>query len=243
MNKPIIPNAAIDCVIFGFDLSSLKVLLVRPDGVAINGEKGPLALPGGFIHDGELIDQAAARLVNHLTGSQNVFMQQFYSLITNHQVPRQSMGVFDSGSVSASGKLISIVYYALVDLSENSACQTRFPGEVFWRPADDMPALIPGQAEIIRKAFSIIRSEIKQKPLAFELLPVKFTLSQLQRLYEVVIGTTYDKRNFRRKIMQTNYVIPIVEKQTNVSHKPARLFMFSRDTYERNQVDGPGFCV
>jgi len=234
-----IPNAAIDCVVFGFDLSSLKVLLVRADGA--DDSTGPLALPGGSIHDGELIDQAAVRLVNHLTGCRNVFMQQFYSLITSRQPMPESRGDLKPDAVSSPGRLISIVYYALIDLSQAPPDLVKTSRDAVWMPVGNLPSLIAGHAEMVRKAFAIIRSEIKQKPLAFELLPVKFTLSQLQRLYEVVMGTTYDKRNFRRKIMQTNYVIPIIEKQTNVSHKPARLFMFSRHMYERNQVDGLGF--
>lgn len=235
MNALIIPFAAIECVIFGFDLKKLNVLLTRPDDHPNQGFAGTMTLPGEYIREGEFIEEAASRLVSELTGYQGVFVQQFQSLITKPHLSPHLPILSGFDTMDSPSKLISIVHFALINLSNHPPPRVTRRHRTFWTPVDRLPALIPGHAMLVQKAFSILRSEIMQKPLAFELLPLKFTLSQMQSLYEEVLGIKFDKRNFRRKMMQNNYVIPIIEKQTNVAHKPARLYMFSRDMYERHQ--------
>lgn len=236
MNDSVIPYAVIECVIFGFDLKKLNVLLTRPDDYPERGLDEIMTLPGGYIREGEFIEQAASRLVSELTGYQGIFVQQFHSLITRPHLAPHLAALKGSVSGETPSKLVSIVHYALLNLSTYPPrMRHRESPRTYWSPVTKLPALIPGHANLVQKAFSVVRAEILQKPLAFELLPLKFTLGQMQCLYEAVLGIEFDKRNFRRKMMQNNYVIPIIEKQTNVSHKPARLFMFSRDLYERDQ--------
>ncbi len=115
--------------------------------------------------------------------------------------------------------------------------------KVKWFPVSDLPELGFDHAAILVKALERLRLKLKQEPIGFELLTEKFTLTQVQRLYEAILGTQFDPRNFRKKISQMKYLIPLDEKQTSVRHKPAKLYIFSRDVYERTRKEKYGFII
>lgn len=244
MDANLIPNVSVDCVVFGFDLNTLNVLLVERIMEYEHESYTDLKLPGDLVRWDEDIDSAAGRILLDLSGLKNIYLKQFHSFGAVNRLRGEKRDLEWLRSIDhPEERVITVAYFSLLDLSDNASNQYILQSDARWIPINTLPRLAFDHSDIVMKALENLRSEIKQKPLAFELLPSKFTLSQLQKLYEVVIGTVYDKRNFRKKMNQVNYVVPINEKQTNVSHKPARLYMFSRDIYEKTRKDSFDFTV
>ncbi len=137
--------------------------------------------------------------------------------------------------------VITVGYYSLVDSSKVKPDQQH--QETRWFPVDELPELGFDHKKIIQTALSYLQVKLSREPIGFDLLPEKFTLTQMQNLYEVVLGTTFDRRNFRKKVTQMKYVIPLNEKQKDVAHKPARVYIFSRDVYERTKKEKLVFSI
>ncbi len=209
------PALTTDCIIFGFDSERLKVLLIER-GIA--PFKGKWALPGGFVHQGESTDQGAKRELREETGLDDIFMEQLYTFSEPNRDPR--------------GWVVSVAYYALVHLSRQQVRAGDDAGKAKWFPIDGIPQLAFDHARILHVALQRLRNKIQYQPVGFELLPQKFTLTQLQTLYEAILNTSLDKRNFRRKILKTKFLIALNEKQKNVAHKPARYYRFDQKKYE-----------
>lgn len=244
MDANLIPNVSVDCVVFGFDLNTLNVLLVERQ-MEFEGEAyHDLKLPGDLVRWDEDIDHAASRILYDLSGLKNIYLKQYHSFGAVNRLRGEVRDLVWLRSIDhPEERVITVAYFSLLNLTDNTSNKYILQANARWIPVSSLPRLAFDHSDIVMKALENLRDDIKQKPLAFELLPSKFTLSQLQKLYEVVIGTSYDKRNFRKKINQVNYVVPINEKQTNVPHKPARLFMFSRDIYEKTRKDSFDFSV
>lgn len=244
MDSRLIPNVSVDCVVFGFDLNTLNVLLVERVMEYEAVTYTDLKLPGDLVRWDEDIDKAAVRILFDLSGLSNIYLKQFHSFGDVNRLKGEARDLVWLKAIDhPEERVITMAYFSLLDLSDNANNQYILQSNARWVPVYQLPHLAFDHGEIVMKALENLRIEIKQKPLAFELLPLKFTLTQLQKLYEVVLGTTYDKRNFRKKIGQISYVVPINEKQTNVAHKPARLYMFSRDIYEKTHKDSFDFTV
>src|SRR5262245_7184750 len=188
------PRAAltVDCVVFGFDEGELKVLLVER-GLA--PFKGRWALPGGFVRVHETLDAAARRELAEEAGLQDVYLEQLYSFGEVNRDPRE--------------RVVSVAYYALVKLAEHETKAATDPADARWFTAAKVPRLASDHAYILSVALARLKGKVRYQPIGFELLPPKFTLSQLQHLYEAVVGTELDKRNFRKKVLGLGLLLPL----------------------------------
>jgi 8-oxo-dGTP diphosphatase len=220
------PRAAltVDCVVFGFDEGDLKVLLIQR---GLDPFKGRWALPGGFVRVDETLDAAARRELQEEAGLTNVFLEQLYTFGAVDRDPRE--------------RVVSVVYYALVELSRHAANAATDAANAQWFPVSHVPKLAFDHAEILETAVGRLKAKVCYQPIGFELLPEKFTLSQLQHLYEAVLGTELDKRNFRKKVLSFELLVPLEETQMLGRHRPAQLFRFDAQKYEKLKKGGFNF--
>jgi len=220
------PRAAltVDCVVFGFDEGELKVLLIQR---ALDPFKGRWALPGGFVRVEETIDEAARRELEEEAGLRDVFLEQLYTFGEVGRDPRE--------------RVVSVAYYALVKLSDHRAKAATDAANAEWFPVSKVPKLAFDHADILATALARLKGKVQYQPIGFELLPPKFTLSQLQHLYEAVLGADLDKRNFRKKVLGFGLLVPLKETQMAGRHRPAQLFSFDADKYEKLKKRGFNF--
>lgn len=207
---------SIDCLIFGFKKQELDVLLVQ-HGEGIS--KGKWALPGGWIRYNESIDHAANRILKDLSGVSNIYLQQ--------------LGAFGEVDRYPSKRVITIAYYALVK-PENYTLHPGFTAsDAQWFKVSEAPRLPYDHQHILRAGLDHLRHKVRHEPIGFNLLPKKFTLLQLQELYEAILETKLDKPNFRRKLLKMNLLEPCKEKQQDVSHRAATLYKFDKKNYDK----------
>jgi 8-oxo-dGTP diphosphatase len=242
----IIPNISVDCVIFGFDAKDLNVLLV--ERTLIDNESNRLlftdyTLTGNHVLAGEDIDDAASRVLKSLTGLDSIYLEQFHTFgaIERLTKDRDQLWIKNLG-LNIASHVLTVGYFSLInsDIVKLDELKER---KVKWFPVRELPDLAFDHFEIFQKALERLRLKLRQEPIGFELLPEKFTLTQVQNLYESILGTTFDPRNFRKKIAQMKYLIPLDEKQRGVRHKPAQYYIFSRDVYERTRKDKLDFSI
>lgn len=217
------PRAAltVDCVVFGFDGGELQVLLIRR---GLPPFKDCWALPGGFVRVDETLDDAARRELEEETGLKELFLEQLYTFGAMERDPRE--------------RVISVAYYALVKPTDHIASASTDAAEARWFHVSGAPKLAFDHADILETALMRLHGKLTYQPIGFELLPPKFTLTQLQRLYEAVLGTPLDKRNFRKKVLSYDLLIPLKEKHQEGAHRPAQLFRFDPVKYERLKKKG-----
>ncbi len=212
----IIDALSIDCLIFGFKKGELDILLVQ-HGEGIS--KGKWALPGGWIRYNESVNDAAVRLLKDLTGVSNIYMEQ--------------LGVFGDVERYPQKRVITIGYFALVK-PENYRLHAGFTAsDAKWFKLSEVPKLPYDHNKILKGAVKHLKHKVRHEPIGFNLLPRKFTLHQLQELYEAVLETKLDKPNFRRKLMKMNLLTSSKEKQRDVSHRAASLYKFDKKTYDK----------
>ncbi|MGD9993870.1 MAG: NUDIX domain-containing protein [Salinivirgaceae bacterium] len=245
MGRELMNNISVDCVVFGFDSEQLKVLLVERTMNEANSDKilfTDLTLTGYHIYKDEELDEAAARIVFDLTGLNNLVLEQFYTFgaLDRLEHPNDQLWLEQFGDVF-SKRVVTVGYYSLLPSTDVPIIQKG--RKVAWYPVNEVRNLAYDHEQILQKALEHLRYKVRHEPIGFELLPVKFTLTQMQKLYEAVLGTQFDKRNFRKKVSQTNYVVPLKEKQVGVAHKPAQLFMFSRDVYDKTHKERFDFFI
>lgn len=215
-----------DCVVFGYDADELKVLLIQR---ALEPFKGKWALPGGFVRVDETIDNAARRELAEEAGLKDVFLEQLYTLGAIGRDPRE--------------RVVSVAHYALVKLSDHRAKAATDAANAEWFPISKVPKLAFDHADILATAMSRLKGKVRYQPIGFELLPPKFTLSELQHLYEAVLETELDKRNFRKKVLGFGLLVPLKETRMAGRHRPAQLFRFDTDKYEKLKRRGFNFEV
>ena len=222
------PRAAlrVDCVVFGFDEGELKVLLIQR---ALAPFKGRWALPGGFVRVNESLDEAARRELAEETGLKNVFLEQLYTFGGVDRDPRE--------------RVVSVAHFALVKLSDHRARAATDAANAEWFPVSQVPKLAFDHGKILALARERLRGKVRYQPIGFELLPPKFTLSLLQHLYEAVLGIALDKRNFRKKVLGFGLLVPLKETLAGGCHRPAQLFGFDAEKYEKLQQRGINFEV
>ena len=218
------PALTVDCVVFGFDEAELKILLIER-GLA--PFKGKWALPGGFVRVDETLDNAARRELSEETGLRNVFLEQLYTFGAVRRDPRE--------------RIVSVAYYALVKLAEHPAAGATDANDAAWFPVAKPPALAFDHVQILATALERLRGKVRYEPIGFELLPEKFTLSQLQHLYEAILHAELDKRNFRKKILGMDVLIPLQEQMRVGAHRPAQLFRFDTRKYAALKKRGFNF--
>lgn len=215
------PAVAIDCVVFGLTNTELQLLLIRRSETPY---KHRWALPGGFVRIDESLDEAAQRKLKEETGVDCGFLEQLYTFGAVNRDPRE--------------RVITVAYYALLN-SDNKALLARTDAVAAkWYPIHNLPKLAFDHEHIIDVAYQRLQAKVCYQPIGFELLPKKFTLSQLQNLYEIILQRDLDKRNFRKKVLKLDILVPLEERQANVAHRAARLYTFDTRRYTRMQKQG-----
>jgi len=204
---------SVDCIIFGFDEGKLKVLIGRRQ---MDPGRGEWSLYGGFVAADEGIDNAAARTLSELTGLRNLYMRQ--------------VGAFGSVERDPGERVISIAYYALINVKDYDE-RLRLEHGVEWVDINSLPKLYSDHNDMIHKALKLMRQKLRTEPVGFRLLPDLFTLTQLQRLYEAVNGEELDKRNFRKRVKEMDFIekTELIDKKS--SKRGAFLYRFNRRSY------------
>lgn len=220
------PRAAltVDCVVFGFDDGELKVLLIQR---GLDPFKGKWALPGGFVRVDETLEDAARRELEEEAGLKDVFLEQLYTFGAVNRDPRE--------------RVVSVAYYSLVKLAAHETRAATDAADARWFPISQLPKLAFDHGDIFATALARLKGKVRYQPIGFELLPPKFTLSQLQHLYEAVLEADLDKRNFRKKVLGFDLLVPLKETQMVGRHRPAQLFRFDADKYEKLRKRGFNF--
>jgi 8-oxo-dGTP diphosphatase len=220
------PRAAltVDCVVFGFDEAELKILLIQR---GLEPFKGKWALPGGFVRLEETLEDAARRELEEEAGLKQVFLEQLYTFGAVDRDPRE--------------RVVSVAYYALVKLAAHHTKAATDAADAQWFPISKAPKLAFDHADILKVGLARLKAKVRYEPIGFELLPPKFTLSQLQRLYEAVLESDLDKRNFRKKVLAYGLLIPLKEQHLTGRHRPAQLYRFDADKYEKLKKRGFNF--
>jgi 8-oxo-dGTP diphosphatase len=205
---------AVDCIIFGFDGENLKILLIKR---GFEPEKGKWSLMGGFIQANESLDEAANKILLQLTGLEGVYLEQLQAFGTPLRDPME--------------RIVSVAYFALIDIHKyETQLSDRYHAE--WFLVNEMPELVFDHGDMVEAAKQKIRYKAALHPLLFELLPRKFTIPQLQSLYEGVYNTKIDNRNFIRKLTSTGLLIKLEEKDKSNSKKGAFYFKLDKKKYK-----------
>lgn len=207
---------AVDCIIFGYDIldKEVKLLLIKR---SFNPAKGKWSLAGGFVCENESLEDAASRILYSLTGLRNVYMEQSF---TYGEIQR------DPGA-----RVISVAYSTLIKIQDIDR-ELKDRNGAHWQSISRLPGLIFDHFEMVKRALLELRLQIKVKPVGFALLPEKFTLVQLQDLYEAIYQKRIDKRNFRKKILSMNILEKLEEKERETSKKGAFYYQFNTEMYK-----------
>ena len=213
---------AVDCIILGYDISEkeIKLLLFKR---LIDPAKGRWSLPGGFVQENESLDEAASRILRKLTGLRSVFLKQSY--------------VYGDTGRDPGDRVISVAYFALITIRDINKELARENGVIWWS-LSRLPDLIFDHPLMVRRALTDLQNQVRIKPVGFELLPDKFTLVQLQDLYEAIFQINIDKRNFRKKILSMEILEKLDEKEKETSKKGAYYYRFNEDNYKRLKQNG-----
>lgn len=223
------PHVSVDCVIFGFDEDKLKVLLIEQErpSHADPGATLRLALPGDLVYEKEGLDDAAKRVLAELTELKGIFLKQFHAFGDPKRVQQESDSEWlKTYRTNPEARVITIAYYSVVKMEDYTPGAGSFARSSAWYDIHEIPTLAFDHNEILDQAWEALKDELNHDRIGFDLLPKKFTLSQLQRVYEVILDRKLDKRNFRKTVKKLENIRPLDEKQTGVSHKPAQLYKF-----------------
>ena len=212
---------SVDCIIFGFDEGKLKVLIGKRQ---MDPGRGEWSLYGGFVASDESVDDAATRTLYELTGLRNLFMRQ--------------VGAFGNVDRDPGERVVSIAYYALINVKDYDE-ELRLQHGVKWVDINEIPQLYSDHNEMVHKARKLMQQKLAQEPVGFRLLPALFTLTQLQNLYEAVNGAELDKRNFRKRIKEMDFIekTELVDKTS--SKRGAYLYRFNKRAYN----EAPNFKI
>jgi len=220
------PALTVDCVVFGLDEAELKVLLIQR---LLEPFQHQWALPGGFVHMDEDLEAAARRELAEETNITKVYLEQLCTIGTVDRDPR--------------GRVVTVAYYALAKMSDHEAHAATDAENVDWYSIHALPKLAFDHQSIIDAALERLRGKVRYAPIGFELLPPKFTLSQLQKLYETVLERDLDKRNFRKKLLSMDLLIDTGHMEKDVAHRAARLYRFDKRKYRKLAKQGFSFAI
>jgi ADP-ribose pyrophosphatase YjhB (NUDIX family) len=226
---------SVDCVVFGFDKGQLHVLLVQRNtpSSAVNG----LKLPGSLIYQQEDADAGAYRVLNELTGIKKISLRQFKSFTSPARTGnKDDVAWLEITYHDKIDRLITVAYISLCKITRKLNVVSKYK-TVEWCPINHLPKMPFDHNQIVEEALNEIRSWVEMEPsVLFELLPVKFTLADLRHLYEEIYHRKYDVRNFHKRIIRMEYIVPLEEKQENVSHRAARYYKFDKVIYNKRKI-------
>ncbi|NQV53575.1 MAG: NUDIX hydrolase [Flavobacteriales bacterium] len=206
---------SVDGVVLGYHEKGLKLLVIER---GTEPHLGKMALPGDLVYPNEDLDLAAVRILKDLTGLDNVYLKQ-----------TKSYGQVDRHPI---GRVITVGYYSLISVDRYQPLASSWADNVFWVDIDNLPDLAFDHNVIVSETLEILRERARQQPIGFELLPKEFTLGEMQALYEAILNEKFDKANFRKRILSMGLLKDTQRMQTDVPHRPARLYMFDKDAYE-----------
>ena len=206
---------SVDCIIFGFDKGSLKLLLLKRN---FEPAKGSWSLMGGFVQDGESVDDAAKRVLAELTGLENVYMEQ--------------VGTFGEVDRDPGERVISVAYYALININEYDRNLVQ-QHNAHWAEINEIPPLVFDHPQMVKQARIMLQKKASSEPIGFNLLPSLFTLFQLQSLYEAIYGEPLDKRNFRKRVADLNYIEKTDKIDKTGSQRGAAVYKFNEPAYRK----------
>ncbi len=207
---------SVDCVVLGYHEKGLKLLVIER---GTSPHKGKLALPGDLVYPNEDMELAASRVLNDLTGLEDVYMTQ-----------SKSYGEVDRHPI---GRVVTVGYYSLIGVDKYQPLASSWADNVSWIDINELPELAFDHNRIVDEALSSLRERVRLQPIGFELLPREFTLGEMQNLYEILLNKKFDKANFRKKILSMNLLKDMGRKQSEVPHRPAKLFSFDKEAYQR----------
>lgn len=220
------PALTVDIVVFALDVEELQVMLIQRD---LHPFKGQWALPGGFVRVDETLQDAARRELAEETGLTDIFLEQLFTFGELHRDPRE--------------RVVTVAYYALVNLDGHSVRASTDARNAAWFMLNDLPDLAFDHLSILKTAHERLRGKVRYQPIGFELLPEKFTLRQLQHVYEVILGRELDKRNFRKKVLAMEIIKETKEIEKDVAHRAAKLYRFDKKKYDRLTRQGFNFEI
>lgn len=233
------PGLSVDCVIFGFHDSQMKLLLLKMKFTA------EWALPGGFVLKEESVEAAAYRILKDRTGLENIFLRQFYLFGDPKRAENNyNDKLMKDSPMGASAKtffmqrFVTVGYYALVDFSNAVPRPDEVSDDCKWWNLQDIPNLIIDHNQILQKALEALRLQLTYQPIGYQLLPEKFTMPELQKLYETILGRDLDRRNFQRKMLSYAILKHTGETRKGGAHKAPYLYSFDLEKYQQALQDG-----
>lgn len=219
-NYPVVP-LTVDCVIFGFEDNKMKVLLIRSDLATYAGK---WSLLGDIVNSTEELDEAAYRVLNERTGMANVFLEQVQAFSALNRHP--------------GGRVVTLAYCSLLNIKHHELKIT--DNELHWHSVRSLRDMAFDHKEIVDTCYRWLQKRIQEHPLGFNLLPEKFSLRELQNLYEAILNIELDRRNFRKKFFSMDFLIDTGEYEEDVKHRPGKLYVFDFTKYENNQKKWTG---
>ena len=218
------PHLSIDCVVFGFHDATLKVLVVRMKDYKL------WALPGGYVLKTETLNEAASRILQQRTGAANIYLQQFRVFSDLNR----SEGFFEEfeDTIWHKQRFLSIGFYALVDYSQVNLVVDDISDACEWKSIDELPELMMDHRIIFDKALVTLRKQLNHKPIGYNLLPEKFTMPELQKLYEIILGKKLNRGNFYRKMLRYDILVKLDEIRKGGAHKAPDLYQFDVEKYQ-----------
>ena len=247
MNK-LSPYLSVDCIVFGLEARSqrLKILVFERD-IFENGDPGNknLKFPGSLVPENEDPDESAYRFLNELTGLKQVCLKQFQAFGNPKRIKYDEEFAWAERTYGVKiDRVITIAYYALIRIDKSNPDQDKIHDKLRWIDLNSTDNLAFDHSLILKQALKALRRDlIMQEVNGFELLPEKFTLHQLQSMYETILGKTFDKRNFRKRIAKAKYIEALGEKQNGVAHKPAMLYRFNKKKYNQSREEITTFFI
>ncbi|NJB82532.1 NUDIX hydrolase [Wenyingzhuangia aestuarii] len=214
-------ETSVDCVIFGFQNETLKVLLIKRNS---EPSKGLMALPGDFLDENISIYGSAENTLKKITDLDNIFLEQIQAFGRVDRYPGK--------------RVITISYYALINIENYSPTAGYTAEKLEWCDIDKLPELAFDHKRIIESAHQKLKRKVRYEPIGFNLLPEEFSLTNLQQVYEAILQVELNKRNFRTKLNQMKLLIDTGKKQKNVAHKPAILYKFDENMYQQLKEEG-----
>lgn len=207
---------SVDCVIFGFDENKLKVLLIRSD---LKKFQGLWSLLGDLVDPNEELDSAATRILKQRTGLDDVYLEQVKTFGCLNRHP--------------AGRVITVAYYSLINIQHHKL--KILDNELHWHDVNDIAELAFDHKQILDTSYEQLQRRVQEHPLAFSLLPKKFSLRELQNVYEAILDTKMDRRNFRKKFFAMDFLVDIGQMEQDVPHRPGKLYNFNYSKYEKKK--------